>query len=273
MKILVTGHKGFLGQRVANRLTKLGHEVEGYSLEDGNNILNYNKLSEAVKRNELVFHLAAQTDVRKSFNNPNQDYLTNYIGTRNVAQACGKYRKHLIYTSSAAVYGDTKEVPTKEDSPKLPFSYYGLHKLLAEIPCVSVNAFIIRPFNIYGAKGHSVINKFIDLLQKKQDIQMFNNGDCTRDYIYVEDVVDALLLGMNKNGVFNIGSGKETSLDDLIKIISKQFGAEPKFKVEGTVLGGEIKRSVANISKAKARLNWEPKTSLEDGIKHIVTGV
>ncbi|MEM7819950.1 MAG: NAD-dependent epimerase/dehydratase family protein [Candidatus Aenigmatarchaeota archaeon] len=269
MKILVTGDSGFVGTHIVKRLLELKHDVKGFSINRGEDIRDFKILDKAVKGKDVVIHLAAQTDVRKSFENPKLDYEINYEGTKNVVKACEKHGAHLIFTSSAAVYGNSIEIPTKEDSPKLPVSFYGLHKLLAEKECERIDAFIIRPFNIYGPRGHSVINNLINNIKSEREIVLFNDGSHTRDYVHINDVVSALIIGLKSKGIYNIASGKETSLRELIEIISKQIGKKPKIKYK-ILKEGDAERSVADISKAKRELGWKPKIELKDGIKNII---
>jgi UDP-glucose 4-epimerase len=269
MKILVTGNSGFVGQHLAKRLAELSHEVKGFSLDKGSDICDYASVEKSIKGMDAVIHLAAQTDVRKSFENPKLDYEVNYEGTRNVVRACGKLGAHMVFTSSAAIYGNSIDIPTREDSPKLPVSFYGLHKLLAEKECERINAFIIRPFNIYGPNGHGAINKFIDRIRLGEEITLFNDGSHTRDYVHVDDVVSALILGLKTSGTYNIASGKETNLKEVIDTISKELGKKPKIKYK-ILKEGDAARSIADIYKAKKELGWQPKISLEDGINRII---
>ncbi len=269
MKILVTGDSGFVGQHLVKRLKDLNYDVIGFSIDKGEDIRNYQKIEKAINGMDAVIHLAAQTDVRKSFENPKIDYEVNYEGTRNVVKACNKSGTHMVFTSSAAIYGNSIDIPTREDSPKLPVSFYGLHKLLAEKECERINAFIIRPFNIYGPNGHGAVNKFTDKIKSGEEIVLFNDGSHTRDYVQVDDVVSALVLGLKHTGTYNIASGKETSLNDLIGTISKELGKKPKIKYN-ILKEGDAVRSIADISKAKKELGWQPKVSLEEGIKRVI---
>lgn len=270
MKILVTGDSGFVGTHLARKLLELNHEVKGFSADRGEDIRDYPNLEKAIKKMDAVIHLGAQTDVRKSFEDPKLDYEVNYEGTRNVVKVCKKTGAKLIFTSSAAIYGNSLEIPTKEGSPKLPVSFYGLHKLLAEKECERINAFIIRPFNIYGPNGHGAINKFIELMKFDKEITLFNDGSHTRDYVHVEDVISALITGLkSKPGTYNIASGKETSINEIMNIISKELAKKPKIKYK-ILKEGDTSRSVADITKAKKELMWYPKITLETGIKKII---
>jgi len=269
MKVLVTGDTGFVGTHLVKKLIELNHEVTGFSPDKGKDIRNYAEIEKSVKGKDVVIHLAAQTDVRKSFENPKLDYEVNYQGTKNVVKACEKFGTRLIFTSSAAVYGNSRDIPTHEDSPKLPVSFYGLHKLFAEKECERINPFIIRPFNIYGPGGHGAINKFTELIKNDKEIVLFNDGSHTRDYIYINDIVSALILGLkSKPGVYNIASGKETSLKEVIDAISKELDKKPRIRYN-IQKEGDAPRSVADITKAEKELKWCPKTQLKEGIKKI----
>jgi UDP-glucose 4-epimerase len=266
MDVLVTGHDGFIGSYLTKELEKLGHDVRGLSLRNGD-IRNKAGVEKSARGAQLVYHLAAQTSVTKSFSDPHYDYEVNFIGTKNVIESCRKSGSKLVFVSSAAVYGNPAEIPLKEDSPKLPESFYGLHKYLAESLC-DEGAFIIRPANVYGVKGNSVINTFIRQILQKKPITFFNDGSHTRDYIHVSDVVRALLLGMKHKGIINIGSGVEVPLSQIAAMIERETGlkAEKEFKSAEN----DVKRSCLGISKARKELGWKPETSLLSGIKEIV---
>jgi UDP-glucose 4-epimerase len=266
MDILVTGHDGFIGSYLVNELEKLGHSVRGLSAKSGD-VRNKTDVDKSVREVQFIFHLAAQTSVPKSFENPQHDYEVNFLGTKNIIEACRKFGSKLVFVSSAAVYGNPAEIPLREDSPKLPESFYGLHKYLAESLC-DEGAFIIRPANVYGLKGNSVINTFTRNVLQKKPVTFFNDGSHTRDYVHVSDVVKALLLGLKHRGIFNIGSGAETSLDQVTGIIEKETGlkAEREFKKTEN----DVKRSCLDISKARKELGWKPAVSLPEGIKEII---
>lgn len=269
MNILVTGNTGFVGSHLVKKLAELNHEVAGFSLDKGKDVRNYPEIENSIKGKDAVIHLAAQTDVRKSFEAPKLDYEVNYQGTKNVVKACEKSGARLIFTSTAAIYGNPIDIPTREDSPKLPISFYGLHKLLAEKECERINSFIVRLFNAYGPGGHGAINKFAELIKNDKEIVLFNDGSHTRDYVYINDIVSALILGLkSKPGVYNIASGKETSLKEVIDAISKELNKKPRIKYN-ILKEGDAPRSVADISKAKKEIGWQPEISLKEGIKEV----
>lgn len=269
MKILVTGDTGFVGKHLVKRLRELNHEVVGFSLDKGKDVRNYSEIEKSIKNKDAVIHLAAQTDVRKSFEDPKLDYEVNYQGTKNIVKACERFGTRLVFTSSAAVYGNSIDIPTREDSPKLPVSFYGLHKLLAEKECEHTNSFIVRPFNIYGQGGHGAINKFTELIKNDKEMVLFNDGSHTRDYVYIDDVILAFIVGLkSKPGTYNIASGKETSLKTVIDAISKELNKKPRIKYN-ILKEGDAPRSIADITKASKELKWQPKIQLNEGIKKI----
>jgi len=272
MKILVTGGCGFIGSSLVEQLLK-NHEVivldnlsnlkkETKAKLIKGDVRNREDVEKAMHDCEFIFHLAAQIDVQESIKDPDKDYDINVNGTRTVVEACKKFGAKIIFPSTAAVYGNA-EVPIKEDAEKKPMCPYGENKLFAEELCQEINHFIVRPFNVYGPGGKGVIPKFCEKIMNDQEI-LITNPTSTRDYIFIDDVIDALLLGIKHNGIYNVGSGKETTLDEIVKIIEKLTGKKAKIKY-GKPLH-EIERSVADITKIK-KLGWKPKTSLEEGIK------
>ena len=266
MDTLVTGHDGFIGKCLTRELERQGHNIRGLSLKNGD-IRDKETVDKFVKGAQFVYHLAAQTSVTKSFSDPHYDYEVNFLGTRNIIGACRKYSSKLIFVSSAAVYGNPMEIPLKESTPKLPANFYGLHKYLAESLCDG-NSFIVRLANVYGLNGNGVINVFIKHVMQKEPITFFNDGTNTRDYVHISDVVKALLLGMKHQGIFNIGSGEEVTLNEVVNIIEKETGL--KAIKEFKKAENDVKRSCLDISKAKKELGWKPVMNLSQGIKEIV---
>jgi UDP-glucose 4-epimerase len=275
MKVLVTGGCGFLGQILVNKLTGAGHEVtimdnlsnskppqsrENFIKGD---IRDKSDVLRAMKDCEAVFHLAAITNLRSS--DANSDYEVNFLGAKNVFEHAQKTGAKVIFTSSAAIYGNLGIC--KEDSECKPISQYGTSKLKAEnfLKKELPESFIVRPFNIYGPGGKSVINEFAKKIPNYKPVRIFGNGMQTRDYVFVDDVADALILGLANSGIFNVGTGRESSLLEIIDIFHTITKAKPEYKFE-LPNDKEIKRSRADISKIK-ELGWEPKTNLEAGIK------
>lgn len=280
MKILVTGGAGFIGSNLVDELIKSHDVVVLDNLTTGKkeninpkaifikgDIREERDVKKAMAGCSVVFHLAAQTDVMKSVENPDLDYQVNVVGSQVVFSAARNVGAKIIFTSSAAVYGDAKP-PHNEDMECKPISDYGKNKSRAErLLKKDGNAFIARAFNCYGPDGNSVINTFCSQLRAGKEITIFGNGLQTRDFIYITDVVSALMLGLKKSGTYNIGSGSETSVLNLVDMIAAVSGKKPKMKFERP-REGEIERSRADISKIK-RLGWAPKVTLEEGVEKV----
>ncbi|MBI4174945.1 MAG: NAD-dependent epimerase/dehydratase family protein, partial [Candidatus Aenigmarchaeota archaeon] len=208
-----------------------------------------------------VFHLAAISDLRAD---EDLIYSTNFIGSKNVFDAAKQAGAKIIFTSSSAVYGETKLA--KESDECHPANQYGKSKLRAEKICPG--GFIARLFNVYGPEGHGAVNIFCKLIPKYEDVNVFGHGTQTRDFIYVDDVVNALIMGMKMEGVYNIGTGKEMSLLEVIDMIHAMTKAKPNIKFTAP-LAGDVQRSRADISKIQ-QTEWFPRVELNDGIRKVL---
>lgn len=292
--ILVTGGAGFIGSHLVEELLKydchikvldnlsvgkldnipLSLKIE-FIKQDIRELRWYQKLFDGI---DYVFHLAAITSV--PFSNEHT-LLTNEInmgGTFNVLLCAENTSvKKVINLSSAAIYGDCQDLPVKENVELHPISVYGGSKLLAEQLCEEmddVKSVSLRLFNVYG-KGQSkqsIIARFIKLAQQHKPLEIYGDGKATRDFVYVKDVVQALLLAAEKDitGVYNIGSGNETSVKELAELINKLIGNKAGI-VYKPARDGDIKRSWADISKAKS-IGYEPNYDLKTGLREMLGG-
>lgn len=271
MNVLVTGGAGFIGSHLVNRLIENGIGVvvlDNLSTGKKENlnpkakfikgdILEAITINNAIKGCSFVFHLASciieDTDV---------DYKINYLGAKNVFEIAASNNAKVIFASSAAVYGNAK-VPHSESMECKPLSQYGKSKLKAEksLPSTSL---IARIFNCYGPLGNGVVNIFCDKISEYKEIKVFGTGMQTRDFVYVSDVVDALMLGIENSGTYNVGNGVETSISDVIDIIHKMSRAKPTVRFE--LPKNEAQRSRADITKIKS-IGWKPKITIDEGIK------
>ena len=299
MKILITGGAGFIGSHLVDRLIKGGHQVvviDNLSTGKKENLnkkakfykvdIQSPKISQIFKKEkpEVVFHLAAQIDVGKSVENPIEDAKINILGSLNILESCQKSKvKKIIFASTGgAIYGEAKIISTPEDYPANPLSPYGIEKLTIEkyldyywkvfkIPYIS-----LRLANVYGPRQNSkgeagVIAIFCDkMLCGKQPI-IYGLGCQTRDFVFVDDVAEANILAMEskKIGIFNIGTEKETDINTIFEKIKKLIGVKCK-KIHAPAKSGEQKRSCLDYTKAKKELSWQPKYSLENGLRETI---
>ena len=264
MRILVTGHAGFIGGHLVERLESLGHEVLGYDIKEGNDICDRDKVDEVFDKEkpDFVFHLAANTNVPLSVKDPVFD-ARSLQGALNILNRSVP----LIFVSSSFVYGNTPNLPTTELEPFRLSAPYGLVKYTIEQylkfygEVYGLPYAIARPATVYGPR--QVKGAMADYIRKiKEGKQGVIYGDKTRDYVYVDDVIDALLLLMNNldRGIYNIGTGIETSLNTVYKMLG---GTDPILE-EGRA--GEIERQCLNSDKLRG-LGWKPKIGLCEGLK------
>ena len=233
---------------------------------------------------DAVIHLAAQVNVRKSIDDPLSDSITNISGSIYIFELCKKYgvKKVVFSSSGGTIYGESNILPTPERYAKnIPSSPYGIAKLAVEnylnyyITNGIFNAVILRYGNVYGPRQTEkceagVIAIFLRSLFRGESPIIFGDGNKTRDYVYVDDVVDANELALDLEGdacnTFNIGTGRETSVNELFDKINNKF--DNKFvAIHEKERAGELERSCLDISYSKNYLNWSPKTSLDDGIQ------
>jgi UDP-glucose 4-epimerase len=290
-KVVVTGGVGFIGSNLVKELLERGFEVHmvdnfmGGRMEERINpaavlhevdIRDTDALKEIFAGAAYIFHLAALPRVQESIDDPIPVHDVNVNGTLSVLEAARDAGvQKVVFSSSAAVYGDHEEMPLHEELPARPKSPYGLHKYVGEhyaklwsflydLPTVS-----LRYFNVYGPNfdPHGayalVVGKFIDLKRQGKPLTIAGDGTNTRDYVHVSDIVRANILAAEselvRNGeVMNIGGGVETSVKEIADIIGGPIEHMPP-RIEPV-------RCVANSSKAKDLIGWEPKVSLEDGI-------
>ena len=299
MKVLVTGGAGFIGSHLVDRLIQEGHEVvivDNLSTGKRRNVnraAQFYKMDiqswrlERVFRNErphIVMHLAAQMDVRKSVEDPMFDAQVNILGTLNVLQQAVKHgAKKVVFSSSGgAIYGEQDVFPAPESHPTRPLSPYGLSKLCGEQYLSyfqrvgGLQVVSLRYANVYGPRQDpegeaGVVAIFIQKLLNNEQAIINGNGRQTRDFVYVEDVVEAnlMMMGPETSGAYNVGTGVETPINDLFRLLVQHTGSACK-EVHGPAKKGEQARSVVDAGRLRHELSWEPKTSLSDGLKRTV---
>jgi len=295
MDVLITGAAGQIGSYLFEHLIKkfevvgldlrrFGNELdECLILCDLRNERRVNEILSELKPN-VVIHLAAQVSVDRSWKNPTYDAENNILGTLNLLNSCVKSGvKKFIYFSSAAVYGNPKYIPINEDHPLEPISPYGISKLVGEFYCrlysSKMSVFVLRPFNVFSERTDptnpysGVIAKFVWRVRRGLPPVIYGDGKQTRDFIHVKDVisfVDLIVDLEREHGfyVYNVGTGKETSILELARLILKISGlnVEPIFEKPRV---GDIRRSCADISKAR-ELGFKPKTDLKVDLKRLL---
>jgi len=297
IKVLITGGAGFIGHNLALYLANRGFDVVVYdSLERASSlgvsrlrekgipvivgdVRDEVKLKNSLRGVDVVVHAAAYVDVEESVKEPLMYFNNNVLGTVSIAKCSLESNvDFLAYLSSAAVYGNPKYVPIDENHPTEPVSPYGLTKLIGEHVLhfygrvYGLKHAILRIFNVYGPGQMSsyagVVSRFIERVKKGLPPIIYGDGFQTRDFIHVDDVCEAIRLLIEKRvcGVFNVASGREVSINELANIVLRiaKLNVKPIYEAERP---GDIRRSVADVSKIMRVLGFKPKVSLEQGLE------
>jgi len=276
--ILVTGSKGFIGNALLKHILPPEYKVYEFNLEDGD-ISNPEALKVFHEKDiSHVIHLAGRIYVPDSWNNPHQFYTTNVIGTLNVLEFCRLNQSSLTHVS-AYLYGQPEKLPIAEGSKIDPNNPYAHSKYLSENLCTfynnifNIRIIILRPFNVFGIGQNPLflIPSIIDQVLNDKII-VLNDLSPKRDYIYLEDLIKALLktLTYKKDfGIFNIGSGGSLSVKEIVDKIQIVFKSNKEVKSRENLRKGEINDVVANISQAETDLDWAPEYSFQQGLELI----
>jgi UDP-glucose 4-epimerase len=305
VRALVTGAGGFIGSTLVDRLLADGHEVVGLdnfstgrtsNLDDATRNPNFTCITDdivtadldgllAVHQPEAVFHLAAQIDVRKSVADPQFDAEVNVIGTVRIAEASRKAKvRKIVHTSSGgSIYGSPNKFPTNESTHTDPSSPYAAGKVAGEIylntfrNLYGLDCSHIAPANVYGPRQDphgeaGVVAIFAQALLSGKPTKVFGDGSNTRDYVFVDDVVDAFVRASGTKGGgqrFNIGTGVETSDRELHSAVASAVGTpdDPEFAPPRL---GDLKRSCLDVRLAEMVLGWRPKVRLDEGVRRTV---
>jgi UDP-glucose 4-epimerase len=305
VRTLVTGAAGFIGSTLVDRLLSDGHSVIGVDdLSSGNsvNIVDAEKHDTyefakadivdadlvslvADTRPEVIFHLAAQISVKRSVDDAQFDSSVNVVGTVRLAEAArkGGVRKIVHTSSGGSVYGTPPVYPTSEEVPVNPSSPYAASKVCGEVylnmfrNLYDLDCSHIAPANVYGPRQDphgeaGVVAIFAKALLADKPTKIFGDGTDTRDYVFVDDVVDAFVRASGQAGGgqrFNVGTGVETSTRQLHSAIASAIGAPDEPELHPPRLG-DLRRSCLDSGRAKAVLGWAPKVGLTDGVARTV---
>jgi len=292
VRAAVTGGAGFIGSHVVDALVARGdevHVIDNFATGRRENLnaaatVHEHDIREPLGplfdeiRPELVVHLAAQADVGTSVEKPLLDAEVNVIGTLNVLEAARPVGAQLIFSSTGgALYGECPR-PAREDDDRRPLSPYGTSKLAGEAYLATWNALhgtshvVLRFGNVYGPRQLAkleggVVAIFMDRLRVGESVRIFGNGEQERDFVYVGDVVDAILASTGRDGgVFNVGTGQATSVNTLFETVRRVAGSDAEAEY-ADARAGDLLRSVLDISRTERELGWRPQTTLEEGLR------
>jgi UDP-glucose 4-epimerase len=303
MRVLVTGGAGFIGSHIAERLVEGGHEVRIIDNLSSGHRENFATFASRVEFThgdirdapllerlcqgvDLVYHEAAVVSVPYSVEHPQETHDVNIQGTLNVLTAARAGRvKRVVFACSAAVYGEEPELPKRETMAPAPISPYGIEKITGEYYLAAfhklygVETVSLRYFNVFGPRQDprspysGVISVFVDRLLRDQTPTVFGDGEQYRDFVYVANVVDANLLAARVPGAagrcYNIGCGHRTSLNDLLRTLGRLAGRELRAE-HAAPRAGDIRESLADISRARSELGYEPRVDVEEGLRHLL---
>ncbi len=297
MKALVTGGAGFIGSSITQELSKRGHKVT--VIDDLSTGFRENLCpgSEFIKGDiqdkdlvfslaanvDCIFHLAAMTSVEESFQNPGGCFNVNTLGFLNVLQASVKFDiKKVVFSSSSAIYNGESNFPLQESMLPLPISCYAITKLDGEH---LLNTFYqeyglkyvaLRYFNVYGPRQTAdsdyaaVVPIFIKKALNNEDLTIFGDGEQTRDFVFVNDVVEANIVSAEKGlGVFNVGNAESISINRLAHLIISLTHSKSRIKYEKARQGDPI-YSQSDITKIKSQIEWAPNVSMEQGLRDTI---
>lgn len=302
MHCLVTGVAGFIGSHLAERLLREGYQVTGIDcfldyypratkLQNLETLLTSPRfrlveenlvttdLSRLLEGVDVLFHQAAQAGVRASWGNQFAIYTeNNVLATQRLLEACvNRPLQKFVYASTSSVYGDTPTLPMQEESILKPVSPYGVSKLAAEHLCYlywknfAVPTVSLRYFTVFGPRQRPDMgfHKFIRAIQTGKEITVYGDGEQTRDFTYVTDVVEANLLAMQSpvtGAVFNIGGGSRVSVLEVLRVLERLMGKPLRLKHD-QIQKGDMRHTYADISRAKEHLGYVPRVSLQEGLQ------
>jgi nucleoside-diphosphate-sugar epimerase len=306
MNVLITGGAGFIGSHIAERLALAGHAVavlDNFSsgkrenlehLEGKVHVLEGDirdpaRVREAVKGRDVVFHEAAIVSVPYSVEHPLETHDVNILGTLHVLEAARHAGvRRVVFASSAAIYGDEPTLPKVESMLPTPIAPYGVEKVTAEhylhtwSAIYGLETVALRYFNVFGPRQDpsspysGVISIFVDRALGGRTLTIFGDGKASRDFVFVGDVVDANLAAATQAGisgeVFNVARGAKTTLDELASLLGRVLGRALTVEHAAPRVG-DIVESWANVARAKSRLGFEAKVSVEEGLRQLVRSV
>jgi UDP-glucose 4-epimerase len=303
--VLVTGGAGFIGSHLVDALLARGDDVvvlDNLSTGSRDNVHADAELVEgdvaeggavrkafALRSFDAVLHIAGQASIAKSFDEPERDLRVNVAGTLNVVgEAIASGVRRLLHASSMTAYGEPRTIPTPESEPCIPVSNYGVTKYASERYVhvagarddVDLAVTSLRMFNVYGERQsltnpyQGVLAIFVGNVLRGEPIAIHSDGNQTRDFVYVGDVVDAWLRLLDNRAaagqVYNVGSGRETTIAELARAVVRACGHDEWEIATGPAQLGDLRRSCADVRELQRATGWQPATSLDDGMRRTV---
>jgi len=302
MRALVTGGAGFIGSNLARALLERGDEVrvlDNFSTGSRGNLdgldvdivegelRSYERVHNAVRGTDVVFHLGALGSVPRSVQDPLTSSAVNVEGTLNVLLAArDEGVRRVVFSSSTSVYGSSRELPTREDAPSDPISPYGVAKLAAERYCISFSrvyesfeSVVLRYFNVFGERQSpfsqyaAVVPRFVTAIAAGEPIDVHGDGEQSRDFTYVGNVVDATLRAGSAEGasgeIVNVAAGSPSSVNAIAETIGRILD-KPVERRTLPPRAGDIRDSWADLTKAERLLGYRPQVALEEGLRRTV---
>jgi nucleoside-diphosphate-sugar epimerase len=301
-RVLVTGGAGFIGSNLVRALLERGDEVrvlDNFSTGDRENLegldveivegelRSYERVHNAVRGVEVVYHLGALGSVPRSVQDPLTSSAVNVEGTLNVLLAARDENvRRVVFSSSTSVYGSTRQLPTGEDAPPDPISPYGVAKLAAERYCISFSrvyesfeSVVLRYFNVFGPRQSpfsqyaAVVPRFVTAIDAGEPVEIHGDGEQSRDFTYVGNVVDATIRAGEASGasgeIFNVAAGLPASVNTIAETIGEILG-KPVERRHVPRRAGDIRDSWADLTKSRRILGYEPAVDLREGLRRTI---
>ena len=275
VKVAITGSKGFIGKHLIEKLQLLNIEIIEIDILDGYDTTNRETLKN-LPQFDVLCHLAARVFVPYSYDFPYDFYNTNVVGTLNMLEVCRNFNAKMVFMSSY-VYGIPQYQPINEIHPLNSFNPYSNTKIIGEQLCwgyhndYKLPSIIIRPFNTYGF-GQNIDFLIPSIIKQAKSGKIFlKDPKPRRDMLYIDDLVDGIIQCIfyqkTTHEIFNLGFGKSHSVLEIAQIVSKISNNNIEIEFSGEARQSEVSDTIADITKARKILDWEPKTTLEEGLK------
>lgn len=281
MKILITGHSGFIGSYLQKKLEKTEHELILVDIANGTNICDWQQVKQ-YEGMDVIVHLANLSFVPASYEQPKKFYETNYLSTLNMLELCRLNNAKMVFFSSY-IYGHPQYQPIDENHPTQAFNPYAQTKVICESLCEGYNRdfkvpiTIFRPFNIYGT-GQNPDFLIPSIIQQAKTGKIVIKDDRPkRDYIHVEDIIDAIITAIETENTdksiqkFNLGSGVSYSVKEIVDMVRGLFDTEIEYICTHEIRPNDVMDTIADISKIQNELHWKPSISILEGLTKMVS--